>query len=172
MLTLDIGSFLSKPQGAKREYEIDDSLHFDAADGLALTSKVTAHVVLLKLPKEIHVQIQNIHTSAKAMCVRCLSSFEAQIEIPLATREFLIDIPSLERADDEEYEMVQKETHSIDLKPVLREEILLHFPLVPVCFDGCLGLCDKCGTNMNIKSCSCPRSNTSNNPFHALRTQQ
>ncbi len=37
----------------------------------------------------------------------------------------------------------------LDLEPVLRDAVVLAFPLSPLCNPGCRGLCSECGANLN-----------------------
>jgi uncharacterized protein len=46
---------------------------------------------------------------------------------------------------------------SIDLDPILREQVLLALPLSVVCREDCRGLCSVCGQNLNEKECGCER---------------
>ena len=43
----------------------------------------------------------------------------------------------------------------IDLDPDIREEIILSYPIKPLCKDGCRGLCPRCGGNLNEGGCTC-----------------
>ena len=43
----------------------------------------------------------------------------------------------------------------IDLKPKIREEIILDYPIKPLCSLSCKGLCLKCGKNNNEGGCNC-----------------
>lgn len=52
------------------------------------------------------------------------------------------------------YEL-QDETESVDLTPDMREATLLAFPAYPVCKSECLGLCPKCGKDLNKGPCAC-----------------
>lgn len=46
---------------------------------------------------------------------------------------------------------------TIDLDPILREQVLLALPISVVCRDECRGLCTVCGQNLNDKECGCER---------------
>jgi len=56
----------------------------------------------------------------------------------------------------------------IDLESLVYDQILLQIPLKPLCRENCRGLCPRCGTNMNVSSCSC-REEQANSPFAALK---
>lgn len=91
-------------------------------------------------------------------CSRCLDVF-AQ---PLATTfELLLRVggpPVL----DPELELTAADLHedycpgeAVDLDGILREQILLALPLKPLCREDCLGLCRRCGANLNREACTC-----------------
>ncbi|NTX16755.1 DUF177 domain-containing protein [Myxococcus sp. CA056] len=44
---------------------------------------------------------------------------------------------------------------TIDLDPIVREQVLLALPMNLVCKDDCKGLCSQCGTNFNEAQCEC-----------------
>jgi uncharacterized protein len=46
---------------------------------------------------------------------------------------------------------------TIDLDPILREQILLALPMSVLCAESCRGLCPVCGQNLNLKDCRCER---------------
>jgi uncharacterized protein len=46
---------------------------------------------------------------------------------------------------------------TIDLDPIVREQVLLALPMHAVCRDDCKGLCGMCGQNLNEGSCGCDR---------------
>lgn len=146
MLSFFVGSLLKAPEGTKHEENFDELL-----DG----SNVSGKVKFLKLPHEVNVRIEDFHTSAEATCSKCLELFRVNIEIPSFEREFIIDLPDRELLEGEDIRYINKHANEIELTDVIREEILLHFPPIPVCSDGCKGLCDKCGTNLNKNTCNC-----------------
>jgi uncharacterized protein len=44
---------------------------------------------------------------------------------------------------------------TIDLDPIVREQVLLALPMSVVCREDCQGLCAQCGQNLNEKKCGC-----------------
>ena len=48
----------------------------------------------------------------------------------------------------------------------IREEILLDWPMKPLCKDDCKGMCPVCGKNLNAAPCACTIQKP--NPFHKL----
>jgi uncharacterized protein len=45
----------------------------------------------------------------------------------------------------------------IDLRFLVRDNVLINLPLHPTCTENCAGLCPRCGANLNDEACSCPR---------------
>jgi uncharacterized protein len=43
----------------------------------------------------------------------------------------------------------------IDMAEVVREQLLLAMPEQIFCREDCLGLCPKCGSNLNLIDCKC-----------------
>lgn len=146
---------MAQSVGARQNISLNERVEFEPNDGFNLTENISAKVQLLKLPHEINVQIRDLETAARSTCSKCLSPFELAIKVPFAEREFIIDLPVRDLEVGEDVLYVNKSTNEIDLYDMLREEILLHFPGVPVCFSSCKGLCDKCGKNLNKETCSC-----------------
>jgi len=43
----------------------------------------------------------------------------------------------------------------IDIDPDIREEVILSYPINPLCNVNCQGLCPRCGHNLNEGGCNC-----------------
>lgn len=56
-------------------------------------------------------------------------------------------------AEDMDVEYYREET--IDLDPIILEQIVLQVPIRVVCRETCRGLCPQCGINLNTSSCTC-----------------
>jgi len=74
-----------------------------------------------------------------ASCSRCLNEFE----IDFKKNNIELNYP------------VNKSEPVIDLEPDIRGEIILDYPMKPLCSPDCKGLCPKCGKNLNQGGCSC-----------------
>ena len=46
---------------------------------------------------------------------------------------------------------------TIDLDPIVKEQVLLALPVSVVCKDECKGLCPQCGQDLNEAECGCER---------------
>ena len=71
-------------------------------------------------------------------CSRCLGDFEINLN-----KNFRLNYA------------VNKLSPIVDLDKDIREEIILDYPIKPLCNVNCKGLCLKCGKNFNEGGCSC-----------------
>lgn len=102
-------------------------------------------------------------------CRRCLKSVRLDEAVDLIRTYVPEDQAAHERAehrgDDAEGSfdpgLVDEEAYTgkeIDLAPAVREQILLQVPSSPLCREDCLGLCAKCGKDLNEGECGCDRA--------------
>jgi uncharacterized protein len=71
-------------------------------------------------------------------CSRCLREFQDKLDKKF-TLNFSID----------------KLETKIDLDPEIRDQIILDYPINPLCRQDCKGLCPKCGIDLNQVQCNC-----------------
>jgi uncharacterized protein len=95
-------------------------------------------------------------------CSRCLGAFQRRVE-----KRFDLDYevdPEVDPENDEvaltydELSVGFYRNDELDLRVVAAEQVFLEVPMKPVCMDGCKGLCDQCGVDLNKDSCSCERT--------------
>jgi uncharacterized protein len=72
------------------------------------------------------------------ICGRCLNDFEISLN-----KNLRLNYPA------------SKSEPVIDLDPDIRQEIILDYPMKPLCKPNCQGLCPKCGKNLNEGKCDC-----------------
>ena len=100
----------------------------------------------------------SIIAPAEIDCARCLEPISQDL-----TFDFAVGFVPMERfASDKEREVSAEDldidvldSDRIDLKELVREQILLNLPEQVFCSPDCKGLCLKCGTNRNLIDCKC-----------------
>ena len=90
--------------------------------------------------------------TADVACRRCLEPFGAEIADDV--HAFFAE-PDDEEADDPDVFHLPASARVVDLRSAVREQWLLAVPAFAVCRDDCRGLCPKCGTDLNLGTCSC-----------------
>ena len=84
-------------------------------------------------------------------CDRCLTIAEKAME-----REFVHTLAlSVENKDSDDIIIVTG--YTLDLFSLVRDDILLELPIKHLCSETCLGLCPKCGQNLNEGKCGCQK---------------
>ncbi len=127
-----------------------------------------------------------VEGTAVRQCVRCLKDFEAPIafSVRVAYEREVKSPSSVQKRDDSRIrkpatvvdieadepndDIYQYSGDHLDLAPMLREQLILASPMHPLCQDDCLGLCTRCGKDLNEGPCPCPEE-TTGGPFDILR---
>jgi len=104
-------------------------------------------------------------------CSRCLTPFS----YPVAADFDLLLAPGPVSVDDKEVELTREdldldfyERETVDVERILREQVLLQFPLKPLCAETCRGICPRCGADLNRETCNCAVEE-STSPFAILK---
>ncbi len=92
-------------------------------------------------------------------CSRCLAEFdqrvEATVEAPFFPKSHDITAGE-EELEEDEGDLNIYEGDTLDIFPVLHDQLFLALPIKPLCREDCKGLCPKCGADLNVTTCGCP----------------
>ena len=135
-MIIDVSQQIKEPVGSHRHYQISESGNLP----------INGEVDLLRTDRGIFVN-GTLKTTHKAVCSRCLSSFEQ----PLTLR---IEEEYLSKAEEGAFTI--GEHREIDLSEAVRQYALLVSPMKPLCSEDCAGMCHRCGHNLNLGPCDCP----------------
>ena len=84
-------------------------------------------------------------------CDRCANDFECPVD-----EGFEAFVQPPEGAPDEEPRLrVRQGQVELDIGAILWEEFAVALPLKPLCAEGCLGVCPRCGQDLNLGPCAC-----------------
>ena len=89
--------------------------------------------------------------AVKTACRRCLTDLTCPVEADVSVM-FSTDPDA---ADDPSVYPVPEASRSVDVRPVIREELALTAPAFALCREDCAGLCPKCGADLNAGSHAC-----------------
>jgi uncharacterized protein len=150
--------------------ELDDVLAGEGGNGFKAEAPARFRVKLTRVSGTVLLQ-GSLDAALVAPCKRCL--VEVQVKLPVSFTLNLVpatakraendeteDDPKAERAgsfDLADVDQEQFEGKTIDLDPILREQVLLALPISVVCREDCRGLCAVCGQNLNETECGCER---------------
>jgi uncharacterized protein len=141
---LNVGFLIHQPVGSSRDFifEIPEvALEPDLGlEDLAGSARVTRTAQGMLVHVKLHALL---HTE----CVRCLTDFRQ----PLSTD--FTELYAFSRKSITDSELILPEDAHINLRPLMREYMLLDIPIKPLCSPDCKGLCLICGENLNESAC-------------------
>jgi uncharacterized protein len=163
-------------EGLLVQEELPRSLLADALDGTEADLGATTGNVRVELTKD---RADNVYARGdlKALvtvpCASCLGPALVQIATPLRMT-FVADAEdaaptegSHDPLDDTEVTIHDGQT--VELSPVIRDQIILGLPMSPKCRDNCAGLCPTCGQNRNERDCGHEPPHLQDPRFAALK---
>ncbi len=151
-LILELTPLMDKPTGTRETYSFELPLEFP---DIPVISNTRGKVEIMKIEEGFNAKVTQLETVFEFSCIKCLKKFNEKVLVAMAERQYLMDRPTEEIRDEHDLFLVRKKDHTIDLAEFLRQEMILHFPLIPVCSKSCKGLCLVCGTDKNKESCHC-----------------
>ena len=116
-------------------------------------------------------------SAVRMPCRRCLEPFDMKIDTDFSAIA-LPEVPAInDPAAGDDIELAAKDMEviaysgdSIDLGDEIAQQLIMAVPFNPLCRDTCKGLCDRCGENLNNKTCQC-QPQDENGPFAVLKTR-
>lgn len=133
----------------------------DEFEAEALELKATAYphglaadYVVEKGPGRIAVAV---HTRAVGVftCDRCAEVFEREFAGDCSVVFILRDSPLPGEVSGDDLRSYQRGQEELDVTAEVRDALLLALPMKMLCRENCLGLCPRCGANLNYEKCRC-----------------
>ncbi len=153
----NVSQLLKDHIGATRHYQLQADIS-DLDPALTPLTDLAGTVDLIRTNDGILVRA-DMHTSVELNCSRCLTQFALPVRFRI-DEEFhpTIDITTgarLPQPDDADAATQIDIHHILDLSEIVRQDLTLALPLVPLCRTACKGLCPDCGKNWNDGACDC-----------------
>lgn len=125
------------PEGMTLE-EVSSAKDLDLeASSINFSEPVNIKAQVYRITNAVTINME-LKSKIRTVCSRCLTEFNITID-----RKLNFSYP------------IQKRQDYIDPDEDIRQEIILDYPLKPICKSGCKGLCPKCGKNLNQGPCGC-----------------
>ncbi len=125
---------------------------------ISLPSAVSASVRVERHGRDILLR-GRLSGTLTLTCSRCLAPFsapaEAAFDLLLAPGPAPVRPAGEEELSAEELDMDFYTGDTLDLEPLLKEQVILLLPVKPLCAEDCQGLCPRCGVNRNTEPCTC-----------------
>jgi uncharacterized protein len=149
MLQVDLRELARGPVVTTGELGQGDAL-FDGLD-LSLTEPVRVTGRLQATGDGRYYWHGEVRTAAAAECRRCLRVVTVPVRAEVGAL-FSRDADTL--GDPDAYPLAS-DAREVDVRPAIREELLLAAPRYVLCSEDCRGLCPRCGADLNAGPCGC-----------------
>jgi uncharacterized protein len=113
-----------------------------------------------------------VATNLRLECCRCLKEFI----LPVDSEFNYMMLPAEKMPEGEEIELTGEDLgldyyrdDTIDVDPMIIEQIVLQIPLKPMCAESCKGLCPQCGIDLNTETCDHRSDDGKESPFAVLK---
>lgn len=122
-------------EGLKERMSYDPTTLDMQRDDIALREPFDVEAAITKVGRELVVNV-DIRCTLQLSCARCLKEFPMTIA-PTGILSYQVSPNDV-----------------VDITDDVRQEVMLAYPMIPVCSTGCKGLCPSCGQDLNVGSCS------------------
>jgi len=92
----------------------------------------------------------NVDAVCKCICARCLKEFEYPVHK-------LITANLTEGGEGENPDGYFLQGDKVDAEEIIRTEFILNMEDTLLCREDCAGICQNCGTDLNIENCKCKK---------------
>lgn len=86
-------------------------------------------------------------------CDRCLKSVEEKLRLVFSREVFAPDM--IDSASDEKDDQRFMEGYQLNVEDLLKNEIVINWPMKVLCKPDCKGICRQCGKDLNTGTCEC-----------------
>jgi len=149
--SLQSGSFRSR--GIIKPAELD----FDPNTNFKFSGPITLDVRVSTTDQLAYYVSGQVSYKASGECRRCLKEIEQgrvfEVRGVFAFPESLQKISAPREAED--IFPLEIGATAINLTALIRECMVLDYPVYKLCSEDCKGLCPNCGADLNIESCQC-----------------
>lgn len=148
---INVSQLMKEPSGSSRSVEVDDSVSLESD---VERIRVRGTVGLMRTDLGVWVSA-SLRSEVPCVCSRCLDELAQPIVIDIEEEFLPVDEPATKSSGGAEGNLSIDDHHILDLADAVREYATLNTPMKPMCSSECLGICLRCGMNLNDVSCVC-----------------
>jgi len=90
-------------------------------------------------------------------CARCAEETEKELAIPVTMILKPRTVRGPDAAHDEDVNFGYYDGQEVNCGSFVEELLIIALPFTALCTETCRGLCQKCGANLNVEECGCPK---------------
>ncbi len=142
-------------KGSKKLYFFSENISIEESD-FTVSPCFDVEAEASDTVKTIHV-CGTIKAEVPLDCARCLKNFSYLCDTSFCEEFIQSDIKSdlISTKVGEDQDFFFYRGNRLDLTDAIRQNFLASLPYSPLCSPDCKGLCDTCGTDLNVDQCRC-----------------
>lgn len=148
---INVSQIMKEPSGSSSSVEVDDSVSLESG---VERIRVRGTVGLMRTDLGVWVSA-SLRSEVPCVCSRCLDELAEPISMEIDEEFLPVDEPATGSSGEVEGNLSIDDHHILDLADAIREYATLNTPMKPMCSSECLGICLRCGVNLNDVSCVC-----------------
>jgi uncharacterized protein len=148
IMKYNLSQLLLNPTGSSQVYTVDQIEVIEDEIEINLGMKIN----MTRTHQGIWAQIDG-NVAFSDTCSRCLEKFKYVSNI--FCEEEYYSIYDVEVTSKASYGFIIDQDHMIDLSELVRQSAIVSTGIKALCKESCKGLCDECGSNLNVDSCDC-----------------
>jgi uncharacterized protein len=136
------------------------TLQLPQTEDAVVTEAVQVQGRLTKVVEQLFFH-GRIYGTVTVPCSRCLETAHADFSVETRviflppTSTDVAKAPEGRSGSADEPDLYIHDGTVLDLRPLVREQVVLAYPVQALCRDDCAGLCQVCGGNRNLMPCTC-----------------
>lgn len=147
-MNIDVSEVLKRKVTRKNiSLVVSGSEVFSANEEIKVNNPISVEGVISLVGDILHFDV-DVKCDLILQCSRCVESFTHTVDIKVH-EEFT------NNEGNEDDNIIFIDSDSIDITTIIENNILLALPIKRLCNESCKGLCQGCGTNLNISACNC-----------------
>ncbi|MEW6696172.1 MAG: YceD family protein [Bacillota bacterium] len=141
--------------GEKLSFDLSKPFNGIGANGQRFTFTTPVEATGEVVNRNDLFQVKGVtRATVSTNCVNCLEPFELKLQGFLEEGYTRLDD---ELIKDPDSELVGFDGDFIDIEPEVIKSLLMELPMRLVCAPDCRGLCQRCGSNLNVQWCNCQK---------------
>lgn len=142
--------------------------------GHKLEGQMAVEISVTKLEPDYYLR-GSLDAKVWQTCARCAEGFVLPVHqnyefglVHVSAPESKEQSKLVRQEEKDELDLTYFEGGEIDLGPIIEEQFYLSLPFQALCREGCKGVCQQCGQNLNESTCNC-KTPAGNSPFSVLK---
>lgn len=148
-MKLDVSELLKRERAVKELHlEVNEEKFYDGSETIQLLEPIKLDGTLTKSGDILTLNCA-IRAVLELTCSRCLQKFGYSVDMTIEE-----EFTNNEKANKDD-DIIFIDSDTIDITEVIENNIILTLPIKRLCKEDCKGLCQRCGTNLNLSTCQC-----------------